>query len=156
MQGEVIGINAAKFSAVEAEGVGYAIPITDVEELIGDLKAMVTRSVVAEDKMGYLGITCQDVTQEASQAYGMPIGVYIASVVEDCAAQKAGLQKGDIITKFDGMAIRNYEALRGRMQYYEAGETVEVTVQSPNGGEYTEKIVSVTLDSMAKIEKASE
>lgn len=155
MQGEVIGINAAKFSAVEAEGVGYAIPITDVEELIGDLKTMITRSVVEEDKMGYLGITCQDVTQDVSQMYDMPIGVYLSSVVEGCAAEKAGLQKGDILTKFDGVTVTSYDALRARLQYYEAGETVEVTVQSPNGAEYVEKTVSITLDSKTKVEAAS-
>ena len=155
LKGEVIGINEAKYSAVEAEGVGYAIPISDVESLIGDLKTMTTRSVVADDKMGYLGITCQDVTEDVSKMYDMPVGVFISSVVDGCAAQKAGLQKGDILTKFDGVTVTSYDSLKARLQYYEAGETVEVTVQSPEGAEYVEKTVTLTLNTKAEVEKAS-
>lgn len=154
MQGKVIGINEAKYSALEAEGVGYAIPISDVEGLIGDLKSMTTRSIVAEEDMGYLGVTCQDVTQEVSEMYDMPVGVYLSSVIEGCAAEKAGLQKGDILTKFDGVTISSFDALRARLQYYEAGETVEVTVQSPNGAEYVEKTVTLTLDSLKEVNAA--
>ena len=81
MQGEVIGINEAKYSALEAEGVGYAIPISDVRGLIGDLESMTTRSIVADENMGYLGVNCQDVTQEVSEMYDMPVGVYFSSVI---------------------------------------------------------------------------
>jgi len=156
MQGEVIGINEAKLSSSYIEGMGYAIPISDVEELIGDLKTMTTRSVVPEEKWGYLGITCQDVTPEVSNLYDMPVGVYLSSVVEGCAAEKAGLHKGDILTKFDGVTVTSYDTLRERLQYYEAGETVEVTVQSPDGAEYVEKTAMLTLSTRAEVERASE
>ena len=155
MKGEVVGINEAKYSSSYVEGIGYAIPISDVESLIGDLKSMTTRSEVPEDKMGYLGITCQDVTQEISSQYDMPVGVYLKSVISGCAAEKAGLQKGDILTKFDGVTVTSYDSLRARLQYYEAGETVEVTVQSPDGSEYVEKTVTLTLNSKAEVEAAS-
>lgn len=152
MQGEVIGINEAKLSSSYVEGMGYAIPISDVESIIGDLKSLETRSEVDAEDMGYLGVTCQDVTQEVSEMYDMPAGVYLKSVVPNCAAANAGLQKGDILTKFAGVSISSYDALRERLQYYEAGETVEVTVQSPGDGGYTEKTVTLTLSSQAEVE----
>ena len=155
MKGQVIGINEAKLSSNYVEGMGYAIPISDVEGIIGDLQNLKTRSAVAEEKMGYLGITCQDVSSEIAQQYDMPEGVYLKSVVAGCAADKAGLKKGDILTKFDGVSVTGYDALRQRLQYYEAGETVEVTVQSPQNGEYVEKTVSLTLNTKAEVEAAS-
>ena len=93
MQGEVIGINEAKLSSSYVEGMGYAIPISDVESIIGDLKSLETRSEVDAEDMGYLGVTCQDVTQEVSEMYDMPAGVYLKSVVPNCAAANAGLQR---------------------------------------------------------------
>ncbi len=152
MQGEVIGINEAKLSSSYVEGMGYAIPISDVESIIGDLKSLETRSEVASENMGYLGVTCQDVTQEVSEMYDMPAGVYLKTVVPNCAADKAGLQKGDILTRFDGVSVTSYDALRERLQYYEAGETVEVTVQSPGDGGYTEKTVNITLSTQQEVE----
>ena len=152
MKGEVIGINEAKLSSNYVEGMGYAIPISDVEGIIGDLQ---TRSEVDSEKMGYLGVTCQDVTSDIAQQYDMPEGVYLKSVVAGCAADKAGLKKGDILTRFDGMGVTTYDTLRDRLQYYEAGETVEVTVQSPENGSYVEKTVSLTLSTKAGVEAAN-
>ena len=152
MKGEVIGINEAKLSSNYVEGMGYAIPISDVEGIIGDLQ---TRSEVDSEKMGYLGVTCQDVTSDIAQQYDMPEGVYLKSVVAGCAADKAGLKKGDILTRFDGMGVTTDDTLRDRLQYYEAGETVEVTVQSPENGSYVEKTVSLTLSTKAEVEEAN-
>lgn len=155
MKGEVIGINEAKLSSNYVEGMGYAIPISDVEGIIGDLQNLKTRSEVDSEKMGYLGVTCQDVTSDIAQQYDMPEGVYLKSVVAGCAADKAGLKKGDILTRFDGMGVTTYDTLRERLQYYEAGETVEVTVQSPENGSYVEKTVSLTLSTKAEVEAAN-
>ena len=155
MKGEVIGINEAKLSSNYVEGMGYAIPISDVEGIIGDLQNLQTRSEVDSEKMGYLGVTCQDVTSDIAQQYDMPEGVYLKSVVAGCAADKAGLKKGDILTRFDGMGETTYDTLRDRLQYYEAGETVEVTVQSPENGSYVEKTVSLTLSTKAEVEAAN-
>ena len=155
MKGEVIGINEAKLSSNYVEGMGYAIPISDVEGIIGDLQNLQTRSEVDSEKMGDLGVTCQDVTSDIAQQYDMPEGVYLKSVVSGCAADKAGLKKGDILTRFDGMGVTTYDTLRDRLQYYEAGETVEVTVQSPENGSYVEKTVSLTLSTKAEVEAAN-
>lgn len=155
MEGEVIGINEAKYSSEYVEGVGYAIPISDVEGIIGDLKTMTIRSEVDADKMGYLGINCQDVTEEISKQYDMPVGIYLKSVVSGCGADKAGLKKGDILTRFDGIGVSSYDSLRERLQYYEAGESVEVTVMSSENGEYVEKTVTVTLSSKEEVDAAS-
>lgn len=155
MEGEVIGINEAKYSSEYVEGVGYAIPISDVEGIIGDLKTMTIRPEVDADKMGYLGINCQDVTEEISKQYDMPVGIYLKSVVSGCGADKAGLKKGDILTKFDGIGVGSYDSLRERLQHYEAGESVEVTVMSSENGEYVEKTVTVTLSSKEEVDAAS-
>ena len=155
MKGEVIGINEAKLSSNYVEGMGYAIPISDVEGIIGDQQNLQIRSEVDSEKMGYLGVTCQDVTSDIAQQYDMPEGVYLKSVVAGCAADKAGLKKGDILTRFDGMGVTTYDTLRDRLQYYEAGETVEVTVQSPENGSYVEKTVSLTLSTKAEVEAAN-
>lgn len=155
MNGEVIGINEAKYSSSYVEGVGYAIPISDVEGIIGDLKTMTIRPEVDAEKIGYLGINCQDVTEEISKQYDMPVGIYLKSVVSGCAADNAGLKRGDILTRFDGIGVSTYDSLRERLQYYEAGETVEVTVMSPENGEYVEKTVTVTLSSKEEVEAAS-
>lgn len=155
MKGEVIGINEAKLSSNYIEGMGYAIPISDVEGIIGDLQNLKTRSEVDSESMGYLGITCQDVTSDVAKQYDMPEGIYIKSVVSGCAADKAGLTKGDILTKFDSMSVTSYDALRERLKYYEAGETVEVTVQTPENGSYVEKTVTLTLSTKAEVEAAT-
>ncbi len=156
MKGEVIGINEAKLSSNYIEGMGYAIPISDVEGIIGDLQNLKTRSEVDSESMGYLGITCQDVTSDVAEQYDMPEGIYIKSVVSGCAADKAGLTKGDILTKFDSMSVTSYDALRERLKYYEAGETVEVTVQTPENGSYVEKTVTLTLSTKAEVEAANQ
>lgn len=156
MNGEVIGINEAKFSSNYVEGMGYAIPISDVEGIIGDLKSLETRSEVAAEDMGYLGVTCLDVPEDISKQYDMPVGIYIKSVLPGCAADEAGLKKGDIIIKFGGISVTNYEALSERLRYYEAGETVEVTVQTPKDGGYEEKTVDIRLDKKEDVEKASQ
>lgn len=144
-RGELIGINSVKFVSEDVEGMGYAIPISDVESIIGDLMNKVTRDKVEEASRGYLGVTCVDVTEDASQNYGMPIGVYIRSVVENSGADKAGLQNGDIITKLDGSSVTGFAQLQDQLQYYSAGETIPVTIQRVEGSGYVEKVIDVTL-----------
>ena len=143
--GELVGINSVKFISEEVEGMGYAIPITDVESIIGDLMNKVTRDQVAEADRGYLGITGVDVTEEASRNYGMPVGAYVNTVVEGGAAERAGIQKGDIITKLDGSSVSGFDQLKAALSYYSAGETVPITIQRQNGNEYVEKTLKLTL-----------
>lgn len=144
-RGELIGINSVKFISEDVEGMGYAIPITDVESIIGDLMNKVTRDQVKEADRGYLGISCVDVTEDASKSYGMPVGVYVSTVVEGAAAEQAGIQKGDIITKLDGSTVSSYTQMKESLTYYSAGETIPITIQRLEGSEYVEKELTITL-----------
>lgn len=144
MRGEVIGINSVKFASAEVEGMGYAIPITDVESIIGNLMNKETREKVAEEKAGYLGVNCISVDSETSQTYDLPIGVYVKSVVEGGAAEQAGIKAGDVIVKLDGSSVAGAEELIEALGYYEAGETVELSVKTRESG-YEEHTISVTL-----------
>lgn len=146
MNGEVIGINTAKVADSAVEGMGYAIPVSDVSDIIEDLMNRTTRTKVNEGEQGQLGITGFDVAEENAAMYGMPKGVYISKVAGGSGAEKAGLTKGSIIVEFDGTAIDSMATLQERLQYYKAGETVSVTVRVPSAtGEYTENTVDVTL-----------
>lgn len=147
MNGEVIGINSVKIAASGVEGMGYAIPISDVEEIIGELMVRETREVVDEDKQGFLGVTIADVSSEVASLYGMPEGVFIESVSEGSAAQKAGIKKGYIITKFDGYTVKTGAQLQERLTFYKAGEKKKITVQVPGEDGYAERELDITLDS---------
>ena len=147
MKGELIGINSVKISANGIEGMGYAIPISDVEEIIGDLMVIETRDVVDEDEQGFLGITGQDISSEVSKAYGMPVGVFVSSVSEGMAADRAGIKKGYIITKFDNHAVRTIAQLQERLTYYKKGETKKITVQVSTEDGYEERELDITLGS---------
>lgn len=149
MNGELIGINSVKVSSSSVEGMGYAIPISDVQSIIEELMLKETRDVVAEEKQGYLGINPIDVTNDIYEAYDMPVGVYIYNIYEGSPAEAAGLVKGNIITKFDGQTIKNREALMSLLTYYRAGETVEIVAMVQSAEGYVEKTFQVTLGTKA-------
>ncbi len=155
MNGEVIGINSAKYSSTQVEGMGYAIPISKVQDIITSLSNKPTRTVVAEDKQGLLGIQGQDINDEISKAYDIPKGVYVYKIVENGAAAKSELQEKDVITKIDGDSVSNMEGLKKKLTYYASGEKVTLTVQRLNGSKYEEKQVEVTLGSKADIQQSS-
>lgn len=146
MQGEVIGINSSKFASTEVEGMCYAIPINTAEPIVSELMNRTTREKVDESKASSIGISGTDVSSDAQEQYGMPEGIYVSEVNAGSAAEKAGIQAGNIITKFDGTSVSGIDALKDLLQYYEAGETVEMTVRVADGSTYTEKTVSITLD----------
>lgn len=147
MNGEVIGINSNKIGGTTVEGMGYAIPITSASPIIADLMERQTRTKVAEDEVGYIGISLQEVTSQISQMYNMPEGIYVVSVEEGSAAANAGIMKGDIITKFDGSSISSYSDLQKMLQYYAAGDSATITVQRPQNGEYVSIERNLTLGS---------
>lgn len=147
MNGEVIGINSNKIGGTAVEGMGYAIPITSASPIIADLMERQTRTKVAEDEVGYIGISLQEVTSQISQMYNMPEGFYVLSVEEGSAAANAGIMKGDIITKFDGSSISSYSDLQKTLQYYAAGDSATITVQRPQNGEYVSIELNLTLGS---------
>ena len=146
MKGEVIGINSAKYSDTDVEGMGYAIPISAVKDLIAELSSKETRTVVAAENQGYLGIQGKDIDEEMAKAYDMPQGIYVYKVVEGGAAASSDLKAKDIITKFDGQSVRSMESLKNMLTYYESGKTVDLTVQRlDESGNYVEKTVTITL-----------
>ena len=146
MKGELIGINSAKIASDEVEGMGFAIPISKAEPILDEMMNQETRyKVEDEDKAAYIGITCENVTSDVNQMYGIPQGVYVDTVVEGGPAEEAGIKKGDVITKIDGTAIDAYKDLVDRLEYYEAGETVELEVYRAQDGEYNAQKISVTL-----------
>lgn len=144
MNGEVVGINSVKYSDTSVEGMGYAIPISTAEPIINEL---ITREAVSEAKSAYLGISGVDVTSDLSRAYNMPEGIFVAQVAQGSAADKAGIKKGDIIISFDGKSVKSMDALKELLQYYEAGETVDIVVTYAERDRYVEETISVTLGS---------
>ena len=150
MRGCLIGINSAKIATTGVEGMGYAIPISDVEEIIDDLMLRQTRDKVDSDKQGFLGISGADVTASESQTFGIPVGVFVSDVSDGLAAEKAGIEKGYVITKFDGYSITTIAQLQERLQYYMSGEKVKVTVMVPTGNEYKEKEFTVILSNRSE------
>lgn len=145
MKGEVIGINAAKYSSTEVEDIGYAIPVSGVQEILDELMNRKTRSEVAEEKRGYLGIQGTTVDEDAAAAFGMPKGVYVYKILKDGAAADSQLREKDIITKLDGMTVKSMQELQKFLKGYEAGETIELLVQRQEDGQYKEIQIPVTL-----------
>lgn len=145
LQGNVIGINAAKTASTEVEGMGFAIPITSAREILDGLMTKKTREAVDEASQGYLGIQGTNIDAGTSQAYGMPVGVYVYKIVPGGAAASSDLKEKDIITKFDGQSITTMEELKDMLAYYEGGDEITLTVQSLVNGAYVEHEVSITL-----------
>lgn len=145
IKGEVIGINSSKIGGELVEGMGFAIPISAAHPILEEMMLRETRTLVAEKDRGYIGIRLQTVTEEDSQMYGMPVGIYVYEVLENLAAKEAGVLKGDIITSFDGNTIRSNEDLQNLLQYYRKGETVDIIVMRNQNGDYQEVTLSLTL-----------
>ena len=144
-QGEVIGINSAKYSDTSVEGFGYAIPMSDAMPIINQL---IEREKVDESQKAFLGIQGQDISSDVAQAYNMPEGVYVYQVVEGSAAEKAGIRQGDIITAIDGKTVTSMSQLKENLAYYKAGDKGKVTFQRLGDG-YKEKTVKVTFDAQS-------
>lgn len=144
--GEVVGINTAKVATDTVEGMGYAIPVSSVSDIIENLMNQETKTKVSEAEQGQLGIQGVDVTADSSEMYNMPTGVYVSEVIAGGGAKKAGITKGSVITGINGTSIDGMQALKEQLQYYRAGETVKITVATPEkNGEYAKRDVEVTL-----------
>ena len=148
MMGEVIGINAAKYSSTEVEGIGYAIPISKAEDIMNQLMNRKTMNPVEEARRGYLGIQGTSVDEESAAAFGMPRGVYVYKILEEGAAARSDLREKDIITKVDGQSVRNMTDLQELLACYEMGEQIDLTVQTQKDGEYQERTVTIALKAM--------
>ena len=147
MQGEVIGINSAKYADSAVEGMGYAIPISKAQPILEELMNRQTRDKVNSENAAYLGVVTADLSTEAVQMYDMPEGAFVIRVEKNSAAAKAGIQKGDIIVSFDGQTVSGKDDLESKLAYYASGETVDVIVSRADNGEYVQKTISVTLGS---------
>lgn len=146
MKGEVVGINSAKLASTEVEGMGYAIAISDVTDILQNLMNETSRDKLDDSEHGVLGIEGSSVSSEAVQMYGIPAGVFVKEVTEGGAADKAGLKANSVITEFNGKAVSSTDQLIEYLSYYEPDEEVELTVQVPHGTSYKEETVKVTLD----------
>ena len=146
MEGEVVGINSAKLASTEVEGMGYAIAISDVTDILQNLMNETSRDKLDDSEHGVLGIEGSSVSSEAVQMYGIPAGVFVKQVTEGGAADKAGLKANSVITEFNGKAVSSTDQLIEYLSYYEPDEEVELTVQVPHGTSYKEETVKVTLD----------
>lgn len=144
-KGEVIGINSNKIGGNVVEGMGYAIPISAAKPIIEDLMLRETRNKVSEENVGYMGVSYFPVDAESAEIYGWEEGLYIREVTPGSAAQDAGLKAGDIITKIDGNRVKNTEQLNHVMQYYPAGETIELEIIRNNGDGYEKMNIEITL-----------
>ena len=146
MKGEVVGINSAKLASTEVEGMGYAIAISDVTDILQNLMNETSRDKLDDSEHGVLGIKGSSVSSEAVQMYGIPAGVFVKQVTEGGAADKAGLKANSVITEFNGKTVSSINQLIEYLSYYEPDEEVELTVQVPHGTSYKEETVKVTLD----------
>ena len=146
MEGEVVGINSAKLASTEVEGMGYAIAISDVTDILQNLMNETSRDKLDDSEHGVLGIKGSSVSSEAVQMYGIPAGVFVKKVTEGGAADKAGLKENSVITEFNGKTVSSNNQLIEYLSYYEPDEEVELTVQVPHGTSYKEETVKVTLD----------
>ena len=145
MNGELIGINSAKYADTDVEGMGYAIPIDTVVPIIERIQNKVQRDPVSDEDACYIGIMGQTVTSNLSKLYGMPTGVYLTRVTEDGPFEAAGIQAGGVLTAFDDETVSTMEGLKEILTYYAAGETVTVRVSVLEGNSYVSHEYQVTL-----------
>lgn len=154
--GRLIGINSAKASSTGVEGMGYAIPINTAKSVIEDLMNQTTRTKADADKAVALGVRVTNVSEEARQMYNIPAGAYVYEVTDGSAAAEAGIKQGDIITKLDKTTISSMSELLDRIQYYEAGESVDVTIKRSGDNGYQEQVVTVTLQAKDTTDSSSQ
>ena len=139
--GNVIGIVYAKSSSVSIEGIGYAIPVNNIKDLVAQM--INDPDSVKDQTKGsqiMLGITIRDITEDMSKQYSMPVGVYITEVSSMSAAERSGLQKGDIITEFAGETVTSADDLNAIKAKQTSGDTVSVKIDR-NGKEMTLDLV---------------
>lgn len=143
--GEVIGINTAKVSADAVEGMGYAIPISDVADVLNELMNKQTRTKVPESQRGVIGIKGVTVDAEVAEWYKMPEGVYVSEILKGGGAEAADLPVGCVITEVDGNDVDTMEELQEELQYYRVGEMVEFTIEVASRGGYKEENIKIKL-----------
>ena len=157
MKGELVGINSGKTSKTSVEGVGYAIPITDVYDVIESMMNQETKVSLDEKDQGYLCISGQDIDSTTASMYNVPQGIYVTDVYEGFAADKAGLEEGDIIYEINGVTVSNMKALKEELSYCEGGSEIEVKYvrYSKGSNSYEKQSATVTLSTYAEFSDLS-
>ncbi len=145
MKGELIGINSAKYSSEDVEGMGFAIPVSEAEEIIYGLMSKQTRSAVSEEDASWLGIRGVDMNGTNAAQYNMPEGVYVYSITENGPAASSELMERDIIMAVEGSRVSSMSELKTMLSYYAGGTEIELTVKRLENNEYVEKKIPVTL-----------
>ncbi|MBP5661265.1 MAG: PDZ domain-containing protein, partial [Lachnospiraceae bacterium] len=148
-KGEVVGINSSKAGDSQIDNMGFAIPISEVKDILQEFSDRETRAKVSEDEKGYLGITFYD---GDATVLGYPAGVYVTAVNPGSPAEKAGIYMGDVITKVDGQSVKDGPALKEFLGYYKSGETVTLTITRNVNGEFTETSIDVVLGGIEAIQ----
>lgn len=156
LKGEVIGINSAKYSSEDVEGMGFAIPVSEAQDIIDKLMTKETRTAVSDDDASYLGINGVDMNSANAQMYNMPEGVYVYSIIENSPAAASDLKEKDIITAIEGTEVSSMSELKEQLTYFAGNTDVELTVQRLVDGEYQEQLVTVTLGYKKDYQKQSE
>lgn len=128
MNGNVIGITTAKYSGstssgTSIEGIGFAIPINDVMDIVYDLQ----QYGYVKDR-AYLGVTVRDLDSSTASTYGLPVGPIVQSVAEGSCTEKAGMQQGDIIIGYEDRTVESYTDLVAALHRSKAGDTVTIKV----------------------------
>ncbi len=141
-KGEVIGINNAKLTSTEIEGICFAIPISLATPILNDL---MTREILSEDEKGYLGVSVTELESDIFQYYNWPEGVYVYEVLEGSAAEKAGIYQGDIITHVDGTKVTTPNQLINAVTANRYGTEIQITLQRIIEGKFQEYTLDVTL-----------
>lgn len=141
-KGEVIGINNAKLTSTDIEGICFAIPISEATPILDDL---MSREILSDDEKGYLGVSVLELDSAVFQDYNWPEGVYVSSVSKGSAAEKAGIYQGDIITHVNGTKVTTANQLVNAVTSNRYGTVVEITLQRIINGSFSEFTYSVTL-----------
>ena len=145
IKGEVIGINSNKIGGTAVEGMGYAIPISAAEPIIEELMQKETRTRFEDGKQGFIGISMQNISEEFSQTYRIPQGIYVVEIVEGSPAEEAGVLAGDVIVAFEGETIVEASQLQSELRYYGPGSEITLTLMRPVNGTYQSMDVTLVL-----------
>lgn len=151
-KGEVIGVNTIKYSNTDVEGMGFAIPINSALETAQGIidGTIVTKT---DENTAYLGISGGTLSEDEASKYGYPAGIYVSMVARGSAAERAGLEQGDIITGFNGEDISTMEELQEKLEACMPGDQVTLTVQRQTGrNSFAESELSTILGSKADME----
>lgn len=150
--GELVGINNAKYTDASVEGMGFAIPVSDIKDIIEELASQKTHGA-DKNKKGYLGISAGNLRKEYLQYFNAPYGAFVADIEENGAAWNAGIRKSDIITEVEGTKIISAENLADTVTSYEAGHKIKVKYTRMENGEFKEYTTKVTLQAKAEEDK---